>query len=264
LVVDLQGLFRTGFLSWASGAPVRIGFASAREGASMFYTHRVRIENPDTHAVDRNLRVGELLGFEDGPPRFRVTITESARDEARGLLRDAGYAGGERLAVIAPGARWETKVWPAERFAAVIDELQRQERTRCVLIGSPDEVSLCERVAGRCRSAPFNLAGKTSLPQLAALVELADVVLCHDSAVMHLAVAFERPLVCLVGPTNAHRTGPYRRTEDVLQLKLDCSPCYLRRLSQCRHEHRCMSELDTPIVVAAVKRRLPESAARPV
>jgi ADP-heptose:LPS heptosyltransferase len=82
------------------------------------------------------------------------------------------------------------------------------------------------------------------------------VVLCHDSAAMHLAVALERPLVCLIGPTNPHRTGPYGRIGDVVRLKLDCAPCYLRRLSRCRYGHRCMRDLDTGIVVNAVRRAL--------
>ena len=111
------------------------------------------------------------------------------------------------------------------------------------------------------RRAPINLAGRTSLRQLAAVLALAELVLCHDSAAMHLAVALERPLVCLIGPTNPLRTGPYRRSEDVVQLKLDCAPCYLRRLQECPHDHRCMKELDVTTVVAAASVRLGQSAA---
>ncbi len=263
LVVDLQGLFRTGFLTWTSGAPVRIGFQSAREGASLFYTHRVRIDAPDTHAVDKNLKVLELLGCHAGPVRFHLTLSDGVREEARSLVDETNLGRDGALVVVAPGARWETKVWLPERFSATIDQIRQNMRARCVLIGSPSERPLCERIAAACRSTPVNLAGRTSLPQLAAVVELADVVLCHDSAVTHLAAALDRPLVCLVGPTNPYRTGPYRRTEDVVQLKLDCSPCYKRRLPQCPHEHRCMTELEVSRVVAAVQRRLTASAAHP-
>ena len=92
--------------------------------------------------------------------------------------------------------------------------------------------------------------------ELAALVERSDVVLCHDSAAMHLAVASGRALVCLIGPTNVRRTGPYRREGDVIRLDLDCAPCYLRRLAQCPHDHRCMRDLDVSDVVAATERAL--------
>jgi ADP-heptose:LPS heptosyltransferase len=70
---------------------------------------------------------------------------------------------------------------------------------------------------------------------------------------MHLAVALERPLVCIVGPTHPDRTGPYRRREDVVRLDLDCAPCYLRKRSQCRFDHRCMEELPVPTVLEAVR-----------
>jgi len=263
LVVDLQGLLRTGFLTWTSGAPVRIGFQSAREGASLFYTHRIRSDVVHAHAVDRNLKVLELLGCQETPVRFGLTLSDRARFEARLLVDETNIERDGALIVVAPGARWETKVWVPARFSATIDEIRENMRARCVLIGTPNERPLCERIAATCRSAPLNLAGRTSLPQMAAVVELADMVLCHDSAVAHLAVAFDRPLACLVGPTNPQQTGPYRRPEDVVQLKLDCSPCYKRRLPQCPHEHRCMTELDVPRVVAAVEQRLTASAVHP-
>ena len=263
LVVDLQGLFRTGFLAWASDAPVRIGFRDAREGARIFYTHHVRIpsNNPDRHAVDRNYDVAKLLGFEDVAIRFNLSLTESVRTEARSLLRRSGLAERERVVAVVPGARWETKVWIPERFAETIDELQAETGVRCLLLGGSDEVDLCDRIVNACRTEPVNLAGRTTVRHLAAVIGLADTVLCHDSAAMHLAVALDRPLVCLVGPTNPRRTGPYGRLGDVVRLNLACSPCYLRRLSQCQHDHRCMVGLDTTTVVAAVRRALEGSSA---
>ena len=73
---------------------------------------------------------------------------------------------------------------------------------------------------------------------------------------MHLAAAMKRPLVALFGPTNAHRTGPYGRMRDVVQIALDCSPCYLRKLSQCPHALACMERLTVDAVAAAVAERL--------
>jgi ADP-heptose:LPS heptosyltransferase len=99
--------------------------------------------------------------------------------------------------------------------------------------------------------APLNLCGRTSLPGLVAIIARADLVICHDSGASHIAAALNRPLVCITGPTNPRRTGPYGRQHDVLRLDLECSPCYFRRLSQCPHHHRCMQELDVAKVVAA-------------
>jgi lipopolysaccharide heptosyltransferase I len=259
LVIDLQGLFRAGFLTWMSGARVRIGFRSAREGAWIFYTHQIRTDD-DMHAVDRNYGVAGLLGFADVPVQFNLSLPDAASVQARRLLPEVGLHGGQRLIAVAPGGRWETKVWRPERFTEVIDRLQEDGKARCLLVGGPDEVRLCGRIAAPCRTPPVNLAGRTSLPQLAAVIGLADLVICHDSAVSHLAVALKRPLVCLVGPTNPNRTGPYRRIEDVVQLRLDCMPCYQRRLQQCRYDHRCMKDLGVDKVVAAAEWSLGQPA----
>jgi predicted lipopolysaccharide heptosyltransferase III len=260
LVVDLQGLFRTGFLAWVTGAPLRIGFADAREGAWPFYSHRLPPEAEDIHAVDRYYRVAQWLGFTDVPTHFDLGLTSAERVEARQLLREAGIElRGTTLIAVAPGARWETKVWLPERFAAVIDALQNDPGVRCVLLGGPDEISRCARIGDTCRTPVTNLAGRSSLRALTALLDCAAVVLCHDSAVTHLAVALDRPLVCLVGPTNPCRTGPYRRLEDVLRIDLECSPCYLRRIAECRFNHRCMADLSVEPVLEAVRRRFAHS-----
>ena len=256
LVIDLQGLFRTGFLARATGAAVRIGFREAREAAWVFYTHCLPPDDRDTHAVDRNYRTAGLLGFEAVPMEFNLAVSDSTRKDAIELLHGQGLRSDERLIAVVPGARGETKMWPPDRFAETIDELHGLHDARCALIGGPDEVDLCARIAQACGSQPVNLAGRTTVRQLAAVVGLADVVLCQDSAPMHLAVALERPLVCLTGPTNPRRTGPYGRLDDVIRLDLECSPCYFRRLSQCRHNHRCMRELPVATVVAAIARSL--------
>lgn len=248
LVVDLQGLFRSGFISWTTRAPIRIGFRDAREGARRFYTHHLSPLPADTHAVDRNYAVADMLGFSDVPVAFPLPVGPDMRRSADRLLEDSGSS--SPLILIAPGARWETKRWPVDRFAAVTDALTTRG-ARCVIVGSPDESARCAEIASRCRTAPLNLAGRTSLPELVATVDRADLVLCHDSAVAHLAVAVETPVVCITGPTNPARTGPYRGGI-VVRLPLDCAPCYLRRRAQCPHDHRCMVDLSEVQVLEAV------------
>jgi len=255
LVIDLQALFRSGFLARATGAAVRIGFCGAREGAGIFYTHRIPVEDPDMHAVDRNYLVAKVLGFEHVPIDLGLTVPAAVHDAAQEMLREHGLGPNERWVAVVPGARWETKVWSPERFAEVIRRLA-VGGIRCVLLGSKEDVDLCRGISTASSSRPIDLAGRTRLGQLAALIGAADVVLCHDSGAMHLAVSQRRALVCLVGPTNPRRTGPYGRLGDVLRLDLDCSPCYLRRLSQCAHAHRCMRDLDADTVVAGVQRAL--------
>ena len=162
--------------------------------------------------------------------------------------------------VLVPATRWETKCWPAERFGEVARRFRKmKECDRCWWVVA----MMWRRGSGRraWRGAAFNACGRTTLRQLAALISGARIVITGDSTPMHLAAALGRPLVALFGPTNPRRTGPYGRMADVVRLELDCSPCYLKRLSECPHEHACMEQLDVESVVAAAVRRLMPSEA---
>lgn len=259
LVLDLQGLFRSGFLTRATGAPVRLGFRTAREAAWVGYTDYLPPGDADAHAVERNYQVAKVLGFAEVPVEFKLPVSERVQVEAAQLLNSSGVRAEDLIVAVAPGARWETKRWPVEHFAQTVGDLEGRSGVRCVLVGGSDEAELCGQVLQTAVSTPVNLAGRTSLPQLVAVLARADVVLCHDSAAAHLAAALDRPLVCLTGPTNPRRTGPYGRLAQVLQLPLDCAPCYLRRLSQCPHQHRCLRELEAGTVTAAVLEALGRS-----
>jgi heptosyltransferase-1 len=262
LVIDLQGLFRSGFMSWASRAQMRIGFREARECAWVFYNQYIPALGENAHAVDRNYQAARILGFADVPVGFELAIGEAVRQEADGLLEQARQSADRPLITLAPGARWETKRWPVDKFAQLINSIQSSLDTDWVLIGSPDEADIGDRIARSCEAPPTNLIGGTTLPQMVAIVARSQVIICHDSAVMHVAVALRKPLVCLTGPTNPRRTGPYQRPEDVIMLEIECSPCRYRRLTQCPHGHRCMEDLSADTVVDAVRRRL-KSATNP-
>lgn len=253
LVIDLQGLFRSGFLSRVTAAPVRIGFAQARERAGMFYTHKIPPAPIDTHAVDRNMRVGRLLGFSSEAVEFPLGIDESLRTQVTELLGRYGIAVSQPYFAVAPAARWETKRWPPRSFVQTIGAILQQPDVHCVLVGGADDASLCEEIREQCGPRSVSLAGKTSIREMIVVLERAAAVLCLDSAPMHIAAALGRPLICLTGPTNPARTGPYGRSDDVLRLPLECSPCYFRKLSQCPHDHRCMRELDAHEVIARTR-----------
>jgi len=251
LVIDLQGLFRSGFLAYASGAGVRIGFAASREMAWLFYTDKIRPDARAAHAADKNYAIAGLLGFEDQPMDFDVRLAVADRARAAELLKTAGFLPGERYAVLAPGTRWETKCWPSERFGRLAAVIKQRHYLDSVLVGGAADAALAEAAVAVSGGAAKNLCGKTNLRQLAAIVEKAAVVVTADSMPMHVAAAMRRPLVALFGPTDPLRTGPYGCQQDVLRFDLPCSPCYLRRRRDCRHGHACMQQLEVEIVAEA-------------
>lgn len=251
LVVDLQGLFRSGFFARVTGAATRIGPANSREVAWIFYTHRYPVETMESHSIDRMWAAADLLGFGQDAMTFRLPITDADRAAARRLLVESGVDPDRDYAVVFPGARWETKVWPAERFAAVIDGLADEAGLPAVLAGSGSQGETCDRVSTAAKHDAPNLAGKTTLREVSALIERAAVVITNDSGPMHVTDALGRPLVALFGPTNPVRTGPYHQPEAVVRVDLPCSPCYLKRLDRCPHQHACSVDLSVERVVDA-------------
>lgn len=233
LTIDLQGLFRSGWLAAATRAPVRVGLADARELAPAFYTHAVPVGDRERHAVERYLCVAEALGCGRGPVRFPFATDDADRAHVAAMVPP-------RYAVLLPGTNWQTKRWPVEKFAALVAPLGERFGLAVVAAGAPHEASLCGQVGG-----VVNLAGRTTLRQLVALIERAKLVVANDSGPMHIAAALGRPLVTPFGPTNPLRTGPYRRMESVIRADLPCSPCYSRK---CSHQS-CLRWVGTEAVL---------------
>ena len=102
----------------------------------------------------------------------------------------------------------------------------------------------------------------TTLSELAALIRRSAISITNDSGPMHLAVALNRPVVSIFGPTDSIWIGPYRRANAVLHTDLQCSPCYLRRLKQCTHGHACMQSVSSLAVIERAESVLQASEGR--
>lgn len=250
LVIDLQGLFRSGFLAWASGAARRIGFAAARELAWMFYTHRVRCADERGHAVTRNLDVANVA-FQLSAAGQELEKTQAPRvplplrpADAASAKRKLDAAASRKLgaySVVLPGARWSSKLWSAAQWCELIDMLHGRGEPPVVLLGAPDDAPLAAAIAAGCRAAPTNLVGRTTLPELVALLAGAAHVYCLDSGPMHIAAALGTPLTAIFGPTDPRRTGPWSDHARVVALPLPCAPCLRRRCPLGHHD--CMRTL---------------------
>jgi lipopolysaccharide heptosyltransferase I len=228
-VIDLQGLFRSGLLALATGAPARVGFRGARELAPLFYTAEVGPGRQAVHAVDRYMALARRIGLAEPEARDHLPILPEARAAIRERLADASLGAGEAFLAVCAHARWPTKQWPPERFAAVMERLRKARGVRSVLVGSPDAAENARTIAQAMAEPPIDLTGSTTLKELAAVLGEARVLLTNDSGPMHVAAAVGRPVVAIFGPTNPKRTGPYGPGHRVLAGRAACSPCYRRR-----------------------------------
>jgi lipopolysaccharide heptosyltransferase I len=236
LVIDLQGLLRTGVMTAATGAPRRVGLGSAREGAAWFYTDVVPVPDVDAiHAVDRYWLVAEALGAGGGPKTFRVPISEEARRWAEQAL-----AGCPRpWLMLGVGARWMTKRWPPAHFAALARRAQAEFGGTAVLVGGRDEATLAQATASELAGPVRDLAGRTTLPQLAAVLARADAMVANDTGPLHLAAALGRPVVAPYTCTRARRTGPYGGLGRAVEARVWCQGSLLKRCGRLE----CMDEL---------------------
>jgi lipopolysaccharide heptosyltransferase I len=253
-VIDLQGLLRSALFGFMTGAPRRIGFANGRERSTLFYTESHDIPTRRMHAVDGYLRLIEALGAPPAPPpaevSFPLPLTERHRERIRELTSD--FVGEAPLVTICPTAKWVTKRWPEEHFAALADLLAGREKARIAFCGAPDDAEAIGRIMGKMRRPSLDLSGRLSLMELAALLERSDLYVGNDSGPMHLASATRTPTVAIFGPTDPKRTGPYNTRASVVASPLDCAPCFRRKCPT----NECLRRLAPEEVHAACLERL--------
>ncbi len=256
MVIDLQGLLRSGVFSLLSGSPVRVGFANGREGSPWCYTHRIMPpDGPDhapMHAIDRYLHlVGQLGVSTDRPRAFPLPSWPEAEAWADQLWRQERIDRQEPVCVIHPAARWSTKRWPAERYATLADRLAAEHGWRIVMVAAPAQRDQAAGVSRAMRERSIDLVGRTTLPQLAAVLRRATVMVTNDSGPMHLAAAVGTPVVALFGPTDPRAVGPYGTGHTVVRKAIDCSSCSRQH---CVKALACLNAISIDEVMMVVSR----------
>ncbi|MBU1908864.1 MAG: glycosyltransferase family 9 protein [Verrucomicrobia bacterium] len=164
-------------------------------------------------------------GLPSRPYALEYPLDEAARAGARRMLSGFDVPEGERYAVLAPGAGWPGKQWPAARFAEVGDWLASKKGWRILVAGSPGERALCEEVCGAMRAPAVNLGGRTGLDELAAILESGALFVGNDSGPMHIAAAVGAPTVTFWGPTFPEKWAPRGPRHLALRPAAPCAGC---------------------------------------
>jgi len=210
------------------------------------------------HQLHEYLHLAAALGANPEPVPPQLFVRPAEVDAARkkfGLEKIAGPIFG-----LNPGAEYgPAKRWPADKFIAVAREIQ--ERTRCtwLIFGGPADTGIAHRIESAIPSPPtamWNVAGKTSLRELMALLKLCRLLLTNDSGPMHVAAALGTPVVVPFGSTSSELTGPGlpgALRHHVIQSDVPCNPCFLR---ECPIDLRCQNGISVERVTEAVLRTL--------
>ncbi|HSE96261.1 MAG TPA: glycosyltransferase family 9 protein [Methylomirabilota bacterium] len=212
--IDLQGLWKSGVITWLSGAPVRVGFAmgDCREWANALFTNR-RLPVPEDagHVVDANRALLAGLGIPPeaaGAPVFPIPVDAAAEARAARLFAQEELKPQTPLVVLNPGSGGAGKRWAIEAYRRLGDELSLRLGARILVGWGPGEEPLARAIGHGLRVPPV-VPPATSIPDMVALLRRAALVVGSDTGPIHVAAALGVPTLGLYGPTSARRNGPY-------------------------------------------------------
>jgi len=254
IALDLQRHFKSGFFSWLSGAKRRVGFnrRNAKEVNWLFNNERIEYFSDELPKLRHYLKFTEYLGL---PATNSLDFGLASLDLRSNTPNSISGIKDTTIAVVM-GSSWESKDWFFERYYGLLKDLLYSEKMQVVLLGDRSRVTSAFQLV-RKFSAPglINLVGKTSLPELAAVLKSVAVAVGPDSGPSHVAAAVGTPYVSLFGPTSPRRTAPYGSENLVVQACVDCAPCYKK---QCPGLDRiCMRKIS----VEKVKEKILEALA---
>ncbi len=229
LVINLTEGDRGAIAAGASKARWKIGFdpeGGGMKGKEGVYTHLIKHTPKPRHTVEKQLDALRCLGIFPTPEEREVFF--HIPEEAYSALATHGLQAGEYIQ-IHPVSRWMFKSLQVSQFARLI-ELLHAEGEKIVLTASSDPIER-EMVEDICAALPHvplvNLAGKTSLKELGAVVNSAKLLISVDSVPVHLSSALKTPVVALFGPTCEQNWGPWQNPKSrVVKMDVSCRPCY--------------------------------------
>lgn len=233
IAVDLQGLARSAAISALSRAPLRIARAGQREGAHLV-SRGIALPQARLHAVEEYLHVVRALGAPADPVVFALQPSAVAVAAVDRLLAAHGVSRAAALIVVNPSASQRWKQWPLDRWARVVAALR--DSGAIVIVGAREHAAVHATLARESGDGIVDLTGRTTLPELVALLDRASLHLAPDTGTVHIAAALATPVVTVYGPTRAWRVGPYGQPDAAVSGGDRCGracPAYCVRRRQC-------------------------------
>lgn len=239
LVFDLRSDERGAFMSFITGAPIRASLyhQDVSPWRNFLFTHLVRPsqENVRTSfgAAEQSLRIVRGFGIETKATTPKLWILEPVRERMQRLVSDlySSWRGNDQTEVkrwitLNPFSRWAYKEWTDDKWVQIVDWLWRDFKIAAVIVGSEAERKRASELASACIGKASNLAGKTSLVELATLLSLSSLHVGVDSAAPHIAAAVGTPTITLYGPSDWRDWAPVGDRHRVVVPDMDCVPCH--------------------------------------
>ena len=246
LGILLTHSFSSAWWFWQGKVKNRIGYKGNGRGVLLSKSVAIPVKIHKQHLVITYKMLLESLGIPVSKTPPRIFLSEKEVKAAKTLLQQHGVSENSLVVGINPGATYgSAKCWLPERFRRVTEKLLEEDDLFIVFFGDQATSSLVKEICQGLPPRVVNLAGLTSMRELASLISISDVLLTNDSGPMHVADALGTPVVALFGSTNEIVTGPYRQGV-VVHKHVECSPCYQRA---CPIDFRCMKQIESEEVL---------------
>ena len=233
----LPNAFEPALVSALANVRRRIGYASDMRGFLLTEALPTTDTLARIHDAARYARLLEPLNA--APPRpGDMLLAPPANSHAR--VRRLIETDQPMLGVIPGCANGPAKRWPAASYGALASAAARRWQALPVILGGPQDVEIAARVAAACDVDSVNIAGRTDLIDLAAVLSDCRAIISNDTGAAHLAAALSTPTLVLFGPTDPRRTRPIGPHVQVASVAAFCQPCLAKN---CPIDHRCMTGL---------------------
>jgi heptosyltransferase-2 len=251
LILDAHNVIRSNLLYATIHAGIKVQLRKGQLKKFMLMKMGLNLYDEIIHQSERYIDLLHPFDHPEGDSIPSLIIPNETRETARAMIRDH-YPEETPLVALAPGARWETKMWPVEHFITVADSLTAAGHG-IVLIGGSDDKTLCGELSKRCTARPLDASGRLGLLESAALLAECRLLVTNDSAPLHMAEAVGTSVVALFGPTvREFGYHPQLSSSVMLGLELGCRPCSRNGARPCHlHTNECLVDLSPGHVLEA-------------
>lgn len=263
LIIDLSLVHHYNLLFRLAGNCNIVGLNYKNRGR--FLTKKICLScYQGKHVVDFYLDLLNLLNItpQQEDKKLFLKLTPVTQEWADKFFKENKLQNKIITVIPGGGASWgkdaAKKRWPIDFFARTADELAKDFDAKIIIVGSSDEIDICRELSGAMKMPNINIAGKTSIQQMAGLIKKSNLVLCNDGGPLHIAVALDVPTVSVFGPVDEKVYGPYPagKKHKVVTADVDCRPCYKNfKIKDCR-ELKCLNNIKPEPVIAACKELL--------
>ncbi len=265
LVFDLRTGDRGAITAWLTGAPVRVAIFYDRGvpfWRNRLFTHLIT-SSPTAKrvfgAAEQSLSIVRKLGVDpkDGIPK--LWVSEDVKKRVMGLLECEKITGFPKWITVNPFSRWEYKEWGYGKWVQILNWLWDEYGVASVIVGSGDEREKAFELINKCQRQVFNLAGRTTLGELAGVLGFSHLHIGVDSAATHVAAAVGTPTATIYGPSSWEEWAPRGEMHRVVVPDLDCAPCH-KKGCDGKGWSRCLEELEVEKVKREIKKALSANA----